>query len=66
MQKPNPVALVVAVAGSVSIRAQISGAERTVLGRFETEARANFNEALFLIAGQLNEAAAALQEAPLP
>jgi len=43
-----------------------ASAEASVLRRFETEARANFNEALFLITGKLNEAAAALRVAPLP
>ena len=40
--------------------------EAAALAQFETEARANLKEALFVIAGKLNEAAAALREAPLP
>ncbi|HLH00063.1 MAG TPA: M28 family peptidase [Bryobacteraceae bacterium] len=36
------------------------------IAQFETEARANLKEALFVIGGKLDEAAAALREAPLP
>ena len=43
-----------------------TGAETAALADFETEARANLKEVLFVIAGKLNQAAAALREAPLP
>ncbi len=40
--------------------------EARALGQFESEARAQLDEALFIVAGKLDAAAAALRESPLP
>ena len=43
-----------------------AAAETQLLKDFEIEARSNLTEALFLVAGKLGEAAAALRQSPLP
>jgi hypothetical protein len=40
--------------------------EAAALGALEAEARGNLTDALFVVAGKLNQAAKALAETPLP